>query len=175
MPENEQLTIKHLVLGLIGIGLVWLFLYLGMSYKESGEHIPVPNRFPHHFPQDATGYCYYRDARGMLCEFNLPQDSFLKYCEKEKWEITEIEKIKEIKSTQEKSLIINRYIKRLKPEHHKCTGSECKIEPTGRTENSCVRFVSKGYRCKKYRRKYAGFIAIYDNENERCYVEHKLR
>ncbi|MDR0609919.1 MAG: hypothetical protein LBG58_07410 [Planctomycetaceae bacterium] len=174
-PEKKQSLIQHLgcwgLIVLMSVGCSFLFFYYAVYYNNSGEHISVPN----HFPQDATDYCFYEKSTIRFCEFNLSKDSFLKYCEKEKWEIEDIEKMEEIKYKYEKPFIISRYIFPLKPEHHKCNTSECKIEPTGRTENSCIRLVSKGYYYKKYFRAGRGFTVIYDSEQERCYCLYILR
>ncbi|MDR3196821.1 MAG: hypothetical protein LBU34_03030 [Planctomycetaceae bacterium] len=174
ISENKQSLIQHLASGVVIVLICLLFfilLYPIIYYKESGEHLPVPDDFP----QDAADYCYYRDLVIVLYEFNLPKDSFLKYCEKEKWEIEDIEKMEIIKYMPNKSFSTRRYIYPLKPEHHECTSSECKIEPTGRTENSCIRFVSKGYCYEEYYRAGRGFTVVYDSENERYYCKRMLR
>jgi hypothetical protein len=188
-PKNKQ-SLKQLFGCCIGVllfaGVGFIFFQHALHYENSGEHISVPS----YYPQDATDYCFFKNFVARYCEFNLPKDSFLKYSEKQKWEIEDIEKtdvfficyyndfnMKEKKRPyiHEKPLTIRRYTASLKPEHHECTSSECKIEPTRRTENSCVRFVSKGYFYETLNGAGRGITVLYDSEQERCYLDYRFR
>ncbi|MDR2641962.1 MAG: hypothetical protein LBC74_04135 [Planctomycetaceae bacterium] len=171
---------------LLFLGCVFISFHHALYYKASGEHISVPS----YYPQDATDYCFFATSAIRYCEFNLPKDSFLKYCEKEEWEIADIEKTsvffiyyyndfnmkKKREYTPEKPLTIPRYIRfQLKPEHLKCSQWECEVDPTGRTENACVRSVSKGYFYMTSNGASRGITVLYDSEKERCYLGYRLR
>ncbi|MDR2755252.1 MAG: hypothetical protein LBC20_06045 [Planctomycetaceae bacterium] len=163
----------------------FIFFHHALYYKASGEHISVPS----YYPQDASDYCFFENSIVRICEFNLPKDSFLKYSEKKKWEIANIENtevfficydndfnMKEKREyTTKKPLTITRYIGRLKPEHLECSDWACKIDPTGLTENACVRSVSKGYFYMTSNGASRGITVIYDSEKERCYIKYRLR
>jgi len=73
-------------------------------------------------------------------------------------------------------LSITRYNRR-KPEHERCRPyeQECQIDPTGRTAESCFRFVYDGFYYETRRRSQGGFIILFDRESNRCYVQENAR
>jgi hypothetical protein len=188
-PEKKQSLKQHWgccigILLFVGM-VVFIFFQHALYYKSSGEHISVPS----HYPQDATDYCFFESYTSRYCEFNLPKSSFLKYSEKQKWEIVDIEKTdvfftcynndfnmsEKRQYTYEKPLTIRRYIALLKLEHHKCSQWKCEVDTTGLTENACVRSISKGYFYRTSNGAGRGITVLYDSEQERCYLDYRFR
>jgi hypothetical protein len=177
---------------LMGITIVSLcvggclhLVYTGITHTDSGEHLSVPT----YYPNDATDYSFYDSYTLKMCEFSVPEESFLKYSKSKGWDVVSIEKADAFypkmerteplsrlpeQATITKPLDINRCIRYFKPEHQECY-SECKVDPTMLTDKSCLHIVSKGYWYMTINGAGRGITVLYDKENGRCYLERRCR
>ena len=151
-------------------------------FTSSGEHLPKAEQFS----PEATNYSYYNTFMHRVREFDISEEAFLKMCKEAEYEPVAIETLPDlppfdhdanrdkprINYMRKVPMAIVRYIYR-KEGHEGCdpwNSDKCTVDPSGKTDDSCFRSVSKGY---YYEIRYGdggGLEMLYDSENGRCYM-----
>ena len=172
---------------------VW---YVGF-YHEFGENQP---RAPVFNAEGGTNFSFNVRYAGSLVEFTISEQEFLDWCKKSLWNPVEIKDLPSLPRVEfdwdndaawprineqqgsEIPLLIARY-NWWKPEHENCSPVRyvesdvlrCQIDPTGKTGDSCFRFVADGFYYETRRRSQGGFIILFDRESNRVYVQENAR
>jgi len=170
---------------LLPFGLVSLLLmpfFFPEWFISSGEHLPTAE----HISPEATNYSYYDSYMYRIREFDIPVEAFLEMCKKRKRDPIDpiaIEMLPDlppfdhskdmpwINVERSVPLTIGRYLSH-KEEHGECNHwqAECKVDPTGKTDDSCFRSVSQGHYFEIQLSNGGGYKVLYDSENGRCYT-----
>ena len=157
-------------------------IFFPSLFISSGEHLPKAT----HISPEATNYSYYQSYMRTVREFDIPVEAFLEMCKKQKRApVTPIaiETLPDLPPFDHEAdmpwinyertlpLTIGRYLSH-KEEHQGCKywDAECKVDPSGKTDDSCFRSVSKGYYFEIRLGNGGGYTVIYDSENGRCYT-----
>ncbi len=178
-----------------GCGCFALVLFLGLFlggpapllpyffpalYTSSGEHLPQAEKYS----PKASDYSFYNTFLRQVCEFAIPEDAFLEMCREKEWKPVAVESLPDLPDRDNKTpfprincrrkvpLNMPRYVY-IKPEHEHCdpwNSSECHIDSTGKTDQSCFHSVSRGYYFEIVRSNGGGIEVLYDAENGWCYI-----
>jgi hypothetical protein len=186
--KNEQVGCLQMIYGFFG-GCGCLVLLLGFGgpaplmpfffpewFTTSREHQEQGGRFT---MKGGTNYSFHNMFMHQVCEFDISKDDFLVG----KPEAIPIESLptlppfgqrgREPRVNYQREIPISniRYCY-VKPEHEKCSpwSPKCNVDPTGKTDDSCFHFVSKGYYYEYRGRNGGGIRVLYDTENGRCYI-----
>ena len=173
---------------LVFVFMLSSFMWYVMFYHEFGENKP---RAPIFNAEGGTNYSFNVRYNWSFVEFTISEQDFLDWCKKRKWNPVEIKDLPSLPRVEfdwnndaawpringqqgsEIPLLIPRY-NGWKPEHENCR-LRCQIDPTGRTADSCFRFVYDGFYYETRRRSQGGFTIIFDRESNRCYVQENAR
>ena len=193
-PEKKKPGCLDWLLGYsCGCGCLVLLLGLGGPaplipfffpawFTSSGEHLPTAEQFS----PEATNYSYYNTFMHRVREFDISEKAFLEMCKKMDYEPIAIETLPDlppynheskpprINYQREVPLTIIRYVYRKEEHQNGCSPwilSECKVDPSGKTDDSCFRSVSKGYYFERRLGNGGGLSMLYDSENGRCYMK----
>ena len=170
-----------LLLGLAGPAPLIPFFFPAL-FTLSGEHLPTAEQFS----PEATNYSYYETFMHRVREFDIPEEAFLEMCKELKYEAVAIETLPDlppfdhdanqprINDRRKVPLTIVRYVYP-KEGHEGCDPwnfgiGKCTVDPSGKTDDSCFRSVSKGYYFEHRLGNGGGLEMLYDSENGRCYM-----
>jgi hypothetical protein len=165
-----------LILGFGGPAPLIPFFFPAL-YISSGEHLPKAEQFS----PEATNYSYYYTFMLRVREFDIPEEAFLNMCKQAAYVPVAIETLSDLPQPdvnaprtnyrREVPLTIMRYIYH-KEEHKECDSwnTQCNIDPSGKTDESCFRSVSKGYYFEHRLGNGGGLFMCYDSEKGRCYM-----
>ncbi len=148
-------------------------------FTNSAEHLPTAE----YFSPEATNFSYHDTFMHRVREFDIPEEAFLKMCEKSEGKPISIATLPDLprpdhppqvnaRQGDNIPLTIVRYVYPRK-EHRQCNPwnfAECKIDQTGKTDDSCFHSVSKGYYYENRLGNGGGIYMLYDSENGRCYM-----
>ena len=149
-------------------------------FTTSGEHLPIAESYS----PEATDYSFHNTFMHQVCEFNISEQAFLEMCRERKWPPIAVESLPElppfdwqsprpwINYEREVPQTVPRYIYP-KPGHEHCDPwnfDTCGIDPTGKTDESCFRSVTRGYYYEYRVDNGGGTVMLYDSENGRCYI-----
>jgi hypothetical protein len=166
---------------LLGFGPAPLIpFFFPALFTSSGEHLPNAEQFS----PEATNFSYYETFMHCVREFDIPEKAFLEMCKKMEYKTVAIETLPYLPPDHEESpprinyrrtvpLTIVRYVHHKEEHQHGCdpwNGMACHVEPSGRTDDSCFRSVSKGYYFEHRLGNGGGLTMLYDSENGRCYM-----
>ena len=165
------------------IMIVWWY----KDIPRTAEHLPTAPEYS----KEATNYSYHTRLLCEAREFDIPEQAFWEMCEEKfagphkTWKPIAIENLQDlpplsqqeienfprVNTQREVPLSIKRYVW-AKPEHEKCQPflSECIVDPTGKTDVSCFRFVSQGYYYEVRQSDGGCLYILYATENGRCYI-----
>ena len=153
-------------------------------FISSGEHLPQAE----HLSPEATNFSFYKTFMHRVQEFDIPAEAFLKMCERERYEaiaiaietLSDLPPFDHTDHTQplvnykrEVPLTIVRYVYHKEMHQNDCdpwNRAKCNVDPSGKTDDSCFRSVSKGYYFEHRRGNGGGLKILYDSENGRCYM-----
>lgn len=162
------------------VGGMFLPFFFSGLFISSGEHLPRAD----FYSPDTTDYSFYNTYMHQVLEFSISEQAFLEMCREKKWAPIPVESLAElppfdrdqsyplINSERNVPQTVPRYVYP-RPEHERCGSlsyGDCRVDPTGKTDESCFRSVTHGYYYEYRVRNGGGTVMLYDAENGRCYI-----
>ena len=170
--------------------LVVGYVIYDITTDKFGENMATSPIF---YTKKGSNYCYFITSPVLgffereYLEFTISEQDFLDWGAKNfrDWEPLEIKSLPSLPRSPQPDttdegewkwinrqqgeklpLSIHRYLSQTE-KHEECR--RCLIDPTGKTDDACVRFVDDGYYFQISGRNHGGAYILYDRERQRCY------